>query len=176
MFRSEPDIVLQIKLRYQHVLQDDETDEDDELTVEEALRDMVDGANLNKDFGWKYAYALEALCWHFGELLDNSEWSPMRGQWSEQVDVAISRAGVPENTFSVEGHLMYRGSPIPIPEVPDFPFIGFLRKTELPEAAKSIAQCDRSKLGEDVERAIRQVEGWLDRARKLERDLFCFYY
>ena len=165
-----------IKREFAHRFEQDEVDDEDEPSLEKALRDLLSGGELNPAFGHKYAYALELLCDHFGEFLDNSAWTAMRSEWADQVHEAIKQAGIDEQTLSVNDHLMYRGSPIAIPEPSDFPFIGYLRKDEIGNAAQAIDSADRSDMDEEVQESVSQIHGWLKRCEELKCDLVCFYY
>jgi len=176
LFGRRGDLVSDMKRKDGYLLQDDELDEDGELATEEALRELISGAELDESYGDKYAWALKALCWHFGEFLDNSEWSAMRSEWSVRVDHAIEQAGVPEESFGIQRHLIYRGAPISIPAPDDFPFIGYLRRSEIPEVANTLAACDVGAAGGDVQRAIEQIQEWLVRVNQLNGDLVCFYH
>ncbi len=176
LFGRSSDLVDEIKRQHGYLFQNDELAEDDEFVVEETLRSMLAGSAHDENRSEYYAWALKALCWHFGEFLDNSEWCAMRSEWSDRVDHAIAQAGLAEEVFGVQRHLIYRGAPIGIPEPADFPFVGYLRLTEIPQAASALAACDLSSGDEDVRRAVTQVHGWLARSLQLNRDLVCFYH
>ena len=45
------------------------------------------GEPLRANYGHKYAYAVEMLCWHFGERLPDRCSSAMRGEWADAVDL-----------------------------------------------------------------------------------------
>jgi hypothetical protein len=62
------------------------------------------------------------------------------------------------------------------PEPGDFPFIGFLRKNEIGDAAKAIDSAGLSDMDEEVQESVMQIHGWLKRCGELECDLVCFYY
>ena len=102
-------------------------DDEDEPTLGEALHEIIEGEPLRACYGHKYAYALELLCWHFGEGLPDRCFSAMRGDWADAVNRALAVAGVPRERFSLLDHLMYRGAPVAIPVPGDFPFIGYLK-------------------------------------------------
>jgi hypothetical protein len=177
LFGSESAKLLKaIKREYRYRFEQDEVDDDDEPTLEQALADLLAGNELNASYGHKYAYAFELLCDHFGEFLDNSAWSAMRGEWADQVEDAMKQAGIDEQALSVRGHLMHRGPPVAIPEPDDFPFVGFLRKNEIADAARAIDSADLSSVDEEVQESMIQVRGWLERCEEVGCDLVCFYY
>jgi hypothetical protein len=169
-------LIKTIKREYAHRFEQDDVLEDDEPTLQQALADLLAGKELDTSYGHKYAYALELLCDHFGEFLDNSAWSAMRGEWAEQVHEAMKQADIDQQTLSVNDHLMYRGAPITIPEPGDFPFMGFLRKNEIGKAAQAIDSSDLSEMDEEVQESVMQIRGWLERCEQLKCDLVCFYY
>ncbi len=155
-----------------------EIDELDEGSVpmERALTHLVMGEGLDENSGSKYGYALELLCGHFGHVLSNRCWSAMRSAWTEAVDEALVEVGVAPEQFSVNAHLVSRGSPIPLPPIDDFPAIGYLGVEEIPSIAGVLAQS----VGAGVEDAeigdsITEIRNWLSRCGRDHTDLVCFY-
>src|SRR5262249_44341093 len=120
---------------------DDEGGEE-ALTMQSALTQLVMGEEYNEEVGFMYGYALEFVCRHFGEELPNERWSamPSGSQWARTVDRGLKAAGVPESVLRVGKHLMYRGAPIAIPEIEDFPGIGYLKLKEVKAAQKALGQ------------------------------------
>ena len=169
-------LIHKIKREFAHRFEQDELNDEDEPSLEKALRDLLSGGELNPGFGHKYAYALELLCKYFGEVLDNSAWTAMRSEWADQVHEALKRAGIDENVLSLNEHLMFRGSPIPMPAPADFPYTGFLLRSEIGNATDAINAADLSALDGETRESIMQIRGWLDQCRELDCDLVCFYY
>lgn len=168
----------QIDRMLAHHLEDDE-DEDgnppEPLTTADVLRHLVMGEPYRDDFGFAYGYCFEALCLHFGDFLDNRHWSAMRGEWFDTVQKALARAGVAERQFSVNG-LFFRGPPIDLPEIDDFPGIGYLTKAEIPTARAALAAADLSAATDPAAaEAIEQILSWLDACARSNRDLVCTY-
>jgi hypothetical protein len=154
----------------------DRHDEDHDPPIPPAadvLRHLILGEAGDPAAGFKYGYALEWLCEHFGEPLNNSEWSAMRGQWFDTVGEALVAAGVPA-TFSVL-NLAFRGSPVPIPEPDDFPGIGYFTPEEVPAAAAALDAADLGTMPEDVRKSVGQVRDWLGVCEETGRGLVCFY-
>lgn len=169
------DLVAEV-LRDQGPLDEDDGFDDDEITVEQALRELCAGGELSSDEGAPYAYALFALCNQLGEFQPNAEWSTMRSRRAECVDEALASAGVPAETLRVQDHLMYRGAPVDIPQPFDFPFVGYLTNAELAPASRALSDADLSAIPEEFRPAVVQIAGWLERAQALESDLVCFYF
>jgi hypothetical protein len=148
------------------------------LTMQGALTQMVMGEEYNEEFGFMYGYALEYICRHFGKFLPNEEWSamPSGSDWAETVDRGLEAAGVPESVLRVGNHLMYRGSPIPVPEIEDFPAIGYLKRKEVKAAQKSLGQAKLAVIKDkEVLASIRVLQSWLQTCADSGRDLVCFY-
>lgn len=167
-------VIRTLKRKYSRRFQDD-TEHEEDLSLEQALTDLLANGPLNPAFGHRYGYAVELLCLHFGEVLDNSAWSSMRTEWAEQVQEAMTQLGIDSEIVSVT-QLMYRGSPIAVPEPGDFPSIGFLRREEIGKAAAAIDSASLSSVDEEVQESIMQVREWLERCEELNCDLVCFYY
>jgi hypothetical protein len=99
----------------------------------------------------------------------------MRGEWFDTVQKAIKTAGVKEKAFSIHT-LVSRGAPVELPEIEDFPGIGYLTKAEVVKARDALAAADLSKVkNKEVAAAIEQVRSWLDECAKSKRDLVCTY-
>jgi hypothetical protein len=156
----------------------DEDDGEKPLTMREALTQMVMGEAYNKQFGFMYGYALEFICRYFGEFLPNGEWSamPSGSGWAETVDRGLAVAGVPESVLRVGRHLMNRGSPIAIPEIQDFPGIGYLKLEEIESALRSLENAKLTAIEDNyVVTSIQEVHSWLQTCANSNCDLVCFY-
>lgn len=138
-------------------------------------------STLVKQFGEEleqFGYALEFLCRHFGERLPNREWSamPSGSRWVETVDRGLAAAGVPENVLRVGRHLMNRGAPIAIPEIEDFPGIGYLKLAEVKTAQEAFGKANlAASKNKEVLPSIQELQGWLQTCADSGRDLVCFY-
>jgi len=72
--------------------------------------------------------------------------------------------------------LVFRGSPVELPELEDSPCIGYLRKSEIPKARAALAKADLSKVkNKAAVESIEQIISWLDECAKSKRDLVCTY-
>jgi hypothetical protein len=147
------------------------------LTMRAALTQMVMGEEYNEELGFMYGYALEFLCRHLGEELPNEAWSamPSGSAWAEKADKALKAAGVAEKVLRVN-RLMYRGSPVPLPEVEDFPGIGYMRVNEIGAALEGFGEDKLAAVKDKELRAsLAEVRGWLLACAGSGRDLICFY-
>ena len=155
----------------------DEDEGGEPLTTGAALRHMILGEPYRADegLGFAYGYCFEALCQYYGDVLPNDQWSAMRYQWFDAVQKALERAGVAPKQFAIRT-LVERGAPVPLPEIDDFPGIGYLTKDEAAKARAALAKADLTKVKEpEAVGAIEQVRGWLDACERSGRDLVCTY-
>jgi hypothetical protein len=156
----------------------DDEDDEEALTMRTVLTQMVMGEEYNEELGFMYGYPLEFLCQHFGEELSNEHWSamPSGSEWGMTVDRGLKAAGVPESVLRVEKHLMYRGAPIAIPEIEDFPGIGYLKLKEVKAAQKALGQAKIAAVKDkEVLASIQEIQSWLQTCAASGRDLVCFY-
>lgn len=159
-------------------LEEDEDEDGNPLepfSVEEALQHLIMGGERREEFGFVYAYCLEYLCLHYGDFLDNGHWSAMRSEWFDTVQKGLKKAGVTEKMFSLNT-LFFRGSPVELPEVADFPNFGYLTRPEIAKARAVLAQADFTTVKDrGVVEAIEQIRSWLDECARSKRDLVCTY-
>ena len=147
--------------------------DDAEPSAKECLAQLVDGETEDGDVNFKYGYALELVCRHFGEWLPNRSWSAMRFDWFDTVDKAIGKLG----KRSLSARVFYSGVPVEIPRPEDFPMIGHLEKDEIVELAAALraAKAKKKKLAPDVVESLDELLGWLDAGAK-RGGLVTFYY
>lgn len=121
------------KSQAREIAQIDDVDFDEGLTpaadVLKAL--IVDGAPAETDEdetpAYKFGYALEILCREQGEWLENSAFSAMGSEYVDAIDAALKKAKSKRKVASI----LFRGSPVPLPEIADFPTIGWLSAEEV---------------------------------------------
>lgn len=156
-----------------HVDEDDP--EDEPLTIAKALTRLGQGEELTGP-AFVYGYALEFVCRHFGEFMDNSKWSGMRLDWFDTVGAALKQAGVSTDVFSTS-NLVFRGPPMELPPIDDFPSIGFLRRQEIAAARAALADKKVAAINDpDVRASLMQICKWFDACTASKCDLICFYY
>ena len=143
------------------------------ITVRTALTHLVMGEPYREEFGFVCGYALELLCEHFGEQLPNGQWSAMRSDWFTQVDAALVAAGL--GGLSVTG-LAFRGPPVVLPDIPDFPAVGYLTRAEVVDNLTAFAEGRVAGVGDpELRAAVAQVQGWLQTCARNGRGLVTFY-
>jgi len=152
----------------------DELDEDT-VPMRQALEHLVTGARPDEDSGFKYGYALKFVCAVLGTALSNQAWSSMDWETFEGIDRALRTIGVKKQTFETQT-LVTRGSPVPLPKIPDFPSIGFVRESEIAPVALALSTARIRELDEEIQQSVQQVRDWLDHCARGHLDLVCFYH
>jgi hypothetical protein len=160
--------------RIDRLLKDAIDPDEEPLTTGDILRHLITGEPYREDAGFAYGYCLELVCRQLGRALDNSAWSAKRGGWFDAVAAALRDAGVYSSALSIEA-LAFRGAPVPLPHIDDFPSIGYLTKAEIGTARAALAAADLSRAPAEEATAIRQLREWLDTCAESNRDLVCFY-
>jgi hypothetical protein len=155
-------------------------DFDPELTLTEALRHLIMDEERWDYEGAKYGFAVEMMCSFYGEHLPNDRWTGKPPTWAETVDDALLDAGVPEEQFSIFQHLILRGSPINIPDIEDFPQIGYVTLSEIPEILTALSdnrlQSIEHENSDEIRQSLNQVREWLETCQREKSDLICFCY
>lgn len=154
-----------------------EMDDLESVTMKTALTQIVMGQPYCEGMGFMYGYAIDFICKHFGDCLPNDHWSALpNGSWIATVDKALKAAGIPKDLFTVTNHLQYRGSPVPIPAIDDFPGMGYLTNAELKVIRTSLDKGTFEKIKDgQVIASIQQIQSWISTCLKGKHDLFCTY-
>jgi hypothetical protein len=153
-------------------------DEDLELTMQDALTQMVMGERYDEELGFLYGYALKFICRHLGYYLPNQWWSamPSGSAYVEEADKALKEVGVSEEVLTVGG-LIYSGSPVRLPIVYDFPRIGYMRAKEIDSALNVFAEDTLATVKDDgIRSSLSELWGWLLACTEEKLDLVCFYH
>jgi hypothetical protein len=148
-------------------------DEEDQLSPEDVLKQMLAGRPLDPAWGAQFYAILEMFCGYYGRRLDCREFgSP---NWIRRVDEAIHGAGVRGDRFGLERHLINRGSPVPFPGSLDSS-VGYLETAEVVHALNAFHKADFSELKADLRAGAAEVHSWLAYCSTAGRDLVTFYY
>jgi DNA integrity scanning protein DisA with diadenylate cyclase activity len=154
----------------------DEDEGEAAFTCEQALTHMIMGEEyVEEEFGFVYGYSFEFLCRHFGDSLSNDNWSAMRYAWAERVDQELKALKIGEKTLRIV-RLMERGAPVTLPDIDDFPGIGYMTLKEI-ESALNVLTPEKLATIKDkeVQDALTEVRGWLETCVNKKCDLICFY-
>ncbi|MET8506827.1 hypothetical protein ABZV60_19545 [Streptomyces sp. NPDC004787] len=133
----------------------------------EALRAVVHGGpfDAEKQYSFQYGYAYKRLCSLTGSFLDNSCFSPFRGDWLETVDEGLRALRITAVSVAELGY--YGGLPEQLPRY-DLPRCG---EWTHEECMAALEQFERTKaeghappLDREVVDAVMDVIGWLRHA------------
>ncbi len=141
----------------------DDIDDEAEFTCADAVADLVNGETTEDVAGYLYGYALEAICAYIGEELPNI--CGIAGgatAWMKEVDSLLESKGVPVRLNT----LVFGGSPIPIPEPDDAPFIGEWSASDVPPALAAFRSLNLIGVDDEMAETFAQIRGWLDEAAK----------
>jgi len=132
-----------------------------DLTLGQALTQLVMGERLGDKATHQYGYALEKLARHLGKPLPLDLWCGVRWEAMEGSGVAP---------------IMESGPPVKLPKIPDFPSIGFLERDKIAQMVKKMGAEGLTNEDEELEELLKEFEGWLREAEKAKQDLLFFYY
>ncbi|CAE7467387.1 unnamed protein product, partial [Symbiodinium sp. CCMP2456] len=122
-------------------------------------------------FGYKYGYALEALCAHLGKTHHPAAWSAINFRAFDAIKQVVPPMPSGEN---IEG-ILHRGSLVSMPQPDDFPSMGYLKLAEIetlrPLVQQAIVACDGNKEKEWEQEALAELQSWLDQATDAGDDL-----
>jgi hypothetical protein len=133
-----------------------------ELSLREALEQLVMGSDLDGDWGHVYGYALEQLCRHLGTPLKVEGWIGVHWEIMEM--------------FQLDQLLKDSGPPVELPFIADFPTIGHIRAKDLPRVLRDVQERKADATDADLRGLLGELEGWLKKARAGAKDLVLFYY
>lgn len=138
----------------------DDIDDEADMTCAQAVAELVNDSPDKDGPGYLYGYALEALCAHAGQELPNLCPIARGSEWIEEIDALLERHQAPVHLSD----LVYGGSPVPIPEPDDYPFIGRWPADKIPATLAAVHAMDVTQLGPDTAETVEQLRGWLEAA------------
>ncbi|TCJ89401.1 hypothetical protein DFR71_6612 [Nocardia alba] len=139
-----------------------------------ALRELFFSEPHSGTDGADYGYALKVLCERFGGSLNNEYWYPIGSSGLDTVGQELARLGV---KLDPADDLAFAGAPVPIPEVDDFPGIGYLTCARMNELAPALDAANLSVVGDPYVRgAIAEIQQWIHHCTEDGSDLVTFYH
>src|SRR6478752_6369422 len=138
-------------------------------TAYEALRAVVHGGPFDDDenHAFQYGYAYKRLCSITGAFLDNSSFTPHRGDWLSTVDQGLKTLGV--TAVSVED-FGCGGLPDPLPYT-FTPGCGEWTPGDIAQALEQLEEAGRAghapPSDPEVAEAVVQCLGWMRQAREV---------
>src|SRR5947209_7238600 len=144
---------------------DPDPDEDDQTvpTCLEALRRIVEGVargSVPGHHGYVYGYAIEALCGHLGEELENVASISGSSDWVDEIDRFLGEVEVPLSLTD----LVFGGSPVPIPEPDDCPAIGWWSPEQIARAVGPLRNVYVGDPNDDPGWTVLQIRRWVEQA------------
>ncbi|MFI8520200.1 hypothetical protein ACIGEZ_20585 [Streptomyces sp. NPDC085481] len=133
-------------------------------TAYEALRAVVYGGpfDAQRQYAFQYGYAYKRLCSLTGSFLDNSCFSPFRGDWLEMVDEGLRALRITAVSVAEFGY--YGGMPDVVPTY-DLPRCGEWTHEQCLAALEQFEQTKKDghapPLDSEVVDAVMDVMGWL---------------
>jgi hypothetical protein len=152
----------------------DEGKDEGELTVREALRQIIMGGAPDSRSGSTYAYAFKLLCEHFGKFLPNAPLLPIRLSFIDDVDGALREMGAFDAVSLSK--LAYRGLPINLPSPDDFPMTGYMTPEEIRPALAQLSAAKYAGEDRDIAEAIDCIQSWLKAASDKQQALVSFVH
>ena len=144
----------------------DEIVEQGAPTRARALYELLAGKPEKKQHGFQYGYALELLCQHFGERVDQEE---LRN-FDDVLDPLLKKAKCPKTGQLLGRHVL----PLPIPRPADFPEIGSVTPAGCIAGIGALGTIAPHAPDDNARMVIAEVRGWFERAKK--RGLVWFVY
>lgn len=136
-------------------------DEEDDITHEQAFRELFSGNFTAEYCGARYGWAFETLCDCLGTSLSNRGFSPCDIDWYEELDDLLAASDI-----TLRFDSLTNDCPINIPLSDDWPMIGHWKHSEIVEAAPLISRLAKSVTDPDVAEAIATIHEWINQATK----------
>jgi len=136
------------------IAEDRDEDEEPPPDCAEAVKQIINGEPCNRNFGYVYGYAYEALCMAIGRETKQSWTSISRSyEWFPKIEKALASLGIPLKI----NDLLCRGTLLEIPQPDDFPSLGWWTAAEIAGAARVFKELDLKQLDAGVAKAISDV-------------------
>lgn len=111
-----------------------ENEFDDDITVEQALVQLINGEPKDENLGYAYGYATIGLCATLGTVLPH-EHEIKLGYETDLIKKALRKDFGIENLVIEEVLLADDSHPFPLPSIYDWPVIGLVRLNQLQSLA-----------------------------------------
>jgi hypothetical protein len=150
-----------------------------EIPIRQTIQDLLNGELNHPEIGFQYGYALELLCPFCGDMLDNDRVYPLSSYWFDEIDAAWAKLGM--NDIIAISDLLYRGAPIKLPSIDDFPCIGYMTAAECQTLFDRLFDASANrKIALDSPDfpvpVLSQISEWICAAAQVEQGIICFYY
>jgi hypothetical protein len=150
-----------------------------DFEVEPALEQMITAGSRYDQPAHVYWYALELLAEQNGAWLSNDCWCamPRPSHYLEFVGAELTRAGSPEAAAIIH-NAIWSPPALDLPPPQDFPAVGYLETTRIPNAIEVFEALDTAVIDSDVAGSVNEFRSWLltTQQGKVKRDLLTFLY
>lgn len=138
---------------------------------EPAARELVHGMPPYISEPGELAVAHRGLCGALGRELANGSVCPTTLTALEPTMEYVSKLGLGVDLYD----LMYRGAPVPLPRVTDFPSTGHWTAEEAITALALYRSAPPQHEDPDIDAVLLEIGEWLEAAASLQRGLVAFY-
>ncbi len=140
---------------------DEQLVDEDDITHEQAFRELFSGEITAEHYGARYGWAFETLCGCLGTYLSNYCFSPCTIAWYEQLDDYLATTDT-----ALRFDDLINNCPIRIPMSDDWPVIGHWSHQQIINAAPYMSKLATAASDHDVAEALRSVNDWFNEATK----------
>lgn len=145
-----------------------------DLSLRDALRQLIMGDALDPRSGATYAYASKLICEHFGKFMPNAPLYPVSTSFINEVDDALRAMGVFEAVSLAS--LSNRGLPVELPHPDDFPMTGHMTSAEVQIARERLDTATYGGDHRDIAEAIDCIRDCLQLASDRGHALVSFFH
>jgi hypothetical protein len=131
-------------------------------TLGAAVRQIVNGADLDPGWGTVYAYAVEAICWSLGTMFEERFTMHER----QAMDRFLKPLGCPVTLWNLSS----RGSAVPIPEPGNPPSVGYWTPEEVLESGPFFEDLSLEGADQRIIRGVKEINCWLEEAFEHDGD------
>ncbi len=148
-------------------------DEPDDITHEQALREIFEGTYTKPNYYSRYGWALETLCGYLGKFLNNGPFCPVSVGWEAVLDAELEKHRIPLRFQELTDR-----PPIPLPAWNDWPCVGHWSVEEIRTAAPLLIGVAASAQDQDSwgREAFLTVQQWFELALKWQDGMIVGFY
>ena len=127
----------------------------------DAVAELVQSDYLEPERANHYGYALQAICEFLGTRLKTNNWNEVK--WATLEDTGLNA-------------VMGKGSPVPLPLIPDFPTISHLTNKKIRQQIEQPTGNSLKIESKETQCLLEDFDRWVQQAYEAKQDLVFFYY
>ena len=156
-----------------------DTNDLSDIPIRQTIEDLLNGERNHPGIGFQYGYALELLCPFCGDMSANDLVYTLSSRWFDEIDAAWAKLEM-SDVIAISD-LLDRGSPIKLPSIDDFPWIGYMTAAECQTLFDRLFDASTNrKIAFDSPDfpipVLNQISDWICTAAQMEQGIICFYY